>query len=150
MIKQAKEKGLLKEGEIYKDQILNLSLSAWDFCPIDYTEVPKLIDNEILFKDGTKGQVKVERTGDKIKLYCSSDSDKKSMLMAMETSGIYIDGEDYYDHTDDPIIYKSTENEHQYVVEFNDTNKDKTFEVFLGGFISGVFVAFGLLVLLIF
>lgn len=41
------ENQLLKEDEIYRDQILNLSLSIWDFCPIDYTEVPKLIDNEI-------------------------------------------------------------------------------------------------------
>lgn len=44
------ENQLLKEGEIYRDQILNLSLSTWDFCPIDYTEVPRLIDDEILFK----------------------------------------------------------------------------------------------------
>lgn len=42
---------LLKEGEIYKDQILNLSLSAWDFYPIDYEDVPRLIDDEILFKE---------------------------------------------------------------------------------------------------
>lgn len=44
------ENQLLKEGEIYRDQILNLSLSTWDFYPVDYTEVPRLIDDEIFFK----------------------------------------------------------------------------------------------------
>ena len=93
-------------------------------------------NNEISFEDGTKGQVKAERNGDKIKLYCSSDSDKKSMLMAMETYGIYSDGEDYYDDADGPVVYKSTDKDYEYVVEFNDINKDKTFEVFLQGPVS--------------
>ena len=95
-------------------------------------------NNEILFEDGTKGEIKVERTGEKIKLYCNSDSDKKSLLMAVEIDGIYMDGEDYCGHSDKPIIYKSTENENQYIVEFNNEHKDKTFEAFLEGIISNI------------
>lgn len=42
---------LLKEGEIYRDKILNLSIANWDYYPINVYDVPRLIDDEILFNE---------------------------------------------------------------------------------------------------
>ncbi len=50
----AVRKQLLKPGEIYRDKILNISLSVWDFLPINYKDVPSLINNEILFEENNK------------------------------------------------------------------------------------------------
>lgn len=109
-----------------------------DFVNSKVTSDNVVYNNEILFTDGTKGEIKAERAEHKIKLYCSSDSDKKSMLMATGLTGIYTDKEEYFDELGCSTVYKDKDNEHQYVVEFNDTNNDKTTEVFLHGLISNI------------
>lgn len=43
----AARQGLLKEGEIYRDKIFNVSLSNWDYYPINIYSVPELIDLEL-------------------------------------------------------------------------------------------------------
>lgn len=43
--------GLLKEGEIYRDKVLNISLANWDFFPINIYDVPQLIDDELMFDE---------------------------------------------------------------------------------------------------
>ena len=113
-----------------------------DFDSQRVTEDKVNYKKEISFADGTKGEFKVERADNKIKFYCSSDSDKKSLLMAStldgfftgdEDSNFYTDSEDLYSE-----VYKDKEKEHVYVAAFDDANKDMTFEVFFEGIISNI------------
>ncbi|WP_294401885.1 hypothetical protein [uncultured Clostridium sp.] len=97
---------------------------------------------EMSFDDGTKGEFKAERADNKIKLYCSSDSDKKSFLMASEIEGFFTGDEEdgyYYGHEDlHSSVYKDKDKEHVYVAEFDDINKNMTFEVFFDGLIKNI------------
>lgn len=105
-----------------------------DFFSKKITEDKVSYNKEIPFEDGAKGEFKVERTDNKIKFYCSSDSDKKSLLMATTLDGFFTGDEDseYYTSFEDihSKVYKDKEKEHVYVAEFDDINKDMTFEVF--------------------
>ena len=135
-IKDAKNIGIIQvksnmTGEEIEDYYKN---NDSDFRDNKVVTDNVVYNGEMSFEDGTKGKITVKRTDDKIKLYCSSDSDKKSMLMAVAIDGVYTDGEEYYDSADEPVIYKNTENNNEYIVEFNDKDKGKTFEVFLDGF----------------
>lgn len=110
-----------------------------DFINSKVTSDNVKYNKEISFEDGTKGEIKVERCDGKIKLYCSSNSDKNSLLMASGIDGVYTGDNDEdvsFSSINKPIVYKDTNKEHQYVVQFDDSNKDKPFEVFLDGLIS--------------
>ncbi|MDO5516109.1 MAG: hypothetical protein Q4F66_01060 [Clostridium sp.] len=80
---------------------------------------------KIKFVDGSEGDVNISRDGDVLKVFCSSDSDLKSMLMSINIEGAYIDEEKYYSHLDGKHIYKDLTKKNQYIVEFNDSEKDK-------------------------
>lgn len=41
---------LTQQNVIYKDNILNLSIENWGYTPIAYMEIPKMIDDMILFE----------------------------------------------------------------------------------------------------
>lgn len=111
---------------------------SYDYYSNKVTEDKVNYNKEISFEDGTKGQFKVERVDNKIKIYCSSDSDKKSLLMATSLEGFFTgDDSEHYTNFEDihSTVYKDTEKEHVYIAEFDDTNKDMTFEVFFEGLI---------------
>lgn len=113
-----------------------------DFDSQRVTEDKVNYKKEISFADGTKGEFKVERADNKIKFYCSSDSDKKSLLMASTLDGFFTGDEDsnFYTSFEDlhSEVYKDKEKEHVYIAEFDDVNKDMTFEVFFEGIISNI------------
>lgn len=81
---------------------------------------------KIVFNDNSEGNFNVVREDDKIKVYCNSDSELKSMLMAVNLYGSYVDSEENYDELPERDIYKDKSKDNQYVVEFNDTEKNKS------------------------
>lgn len=88
-------------------------------------------NKEIEFSDGTKGEIKAERKDNKIKIYCSSDSDSKSLLMAESLNGLFTDGSEDYSNSifeDDKVMYKDENTENQYVAEFKDSYPEMMFE----------------------
>lgn len=88
-------------------------------------------NKEVNFTDGTKGELKVERTEDKINIYCSSDSDNKSLILAKGIYGIFTDGSDDYSNSifeDNKTIFKDENTENQYVVQFTDSHPKMMFE----------------------
>lgn len=38
---------ILKEGELYRDKVLNISLANWDYYPINIYDIPDLINQEL-------------------------------------------------------------------------------------------------------
>ena len=113
------------------DEELNKYYEDFDTKDNILGEVPKTENGEtdflIKFNDKTEGKIKVIKESDNIKIYCSSDSDKKSMLMAMNTFGLYCDeNNDAYDSIDNKVIYKDKKVDNQYIIELNNVEKDKT------------------------
>ncbi|NME83836.1 hypothetical protein [Clostridium sp. SM-530-WT-3G] len=113
------------------DEELNKYYEDFDTKDNILGEVPKTENGEtdflIKFNDKTEGKIKVIKENDNIKIYCSSDSDKKSMLMAMNTFGLYCDeNNDAYDSIDNKVIYKDKKVDNQYIIELNNVEKDKT------------------------
>lgn len=51
----AAAKSLTKQKEVFENNILSVSIDDWGLTPIAYMEVPKLIDNMILF-EAMKGE----------------------------------------------------------------------------------------------
>ena len=92
-------------------------------------------NNEIEFKNGNKGKIQVERADNKIKFYCASESNKDSLLMAINIFGGYTDSKSI-NGENRPVVYKDNSKEHVYVVEYKDTDKDGTFETYLDGRIT--------------
>lgn len=45
----ATAESLSQQKEIYKNKILNISIKNWNYCPLKYSILPQLIDNQILF-----------------------------------------------------------------------------------------------------
>lgn len=89
-------------------------------------------NKEVNFTDGTKGELKVERTGDKINIYCSSDSDNKSLILAQGIYGIFTDGTDDYSNSiyeDNKTMFKDENTENQYIVQFTDSHPEMMLEV---------------------
>lgn len=39
-----------KQRNIYQDKILNLSIKEWGYAPILYEDIPRLVDNMVLFE----------------------------------------------------------------------------------------------------
>ena len=88
-------------------------------------------NKEVEFTDGTKGEIKVERANNKIRVYCSSDSDIKSFMLAEGISSIFTDGSDDYRNSvyeDDKVICKDENAENQYIAEFEDSHPEMMFE----------------------
>ena len=88
-------------------------------------------NKEVEFTDGTKGEIKVERSNNKIRVYCSSDSDIKSFMLAEGISSIFTDGSDDYRNSvyeDDKVICKDENAENQYIAEFEDSHPEMMFE----------------------
>ena len=88
-------------------------------------------NKELNFTDGTKGELKVERTGDKINIYCSSDSDNKSLILANGIYGIFTDGIDDYSNSifeKNKTMFKDENTENQYVVQFKDSHPEMMFQ----------------------
>lgn len=38
---------VLKEGELYRDKVLNISLANWDYYPVNIYDIPNLINQEL-------------------------------------------------------------------------------------------------------
>ncbi|MDB2150480.1 hypothetical protein [Clostridium butyricum] len=88
-------------------------------------------NKEVEFTDGTKGEIKVERSNNKIRVYCSSDSDIKSFMLAESINSIFTDGSDDYRnfvYEDDKVICKDENAENQYIAEFEDSHPEMMFE----------------------
>lgn len=88
-------------------------------------------NKELEFTDGTKGEIKVERANNKIRVYCSSDSDIKSFMLAEGISSIFTDGSDDYRNSvyeDDKVICKDENAENQYIAEFEDSHPEMMLE----------------------
>ncbi|MGY5215239.1 hypothetical protein [Clostridium butyricum] len=88
-------------------------------------------NKEVEFTDGTKGEIKVERANNKIRVYCSSDSDIKSFMLAEGISSIFTDGSDDYRNSvyeDDKVICKDENAENQYIAEFEDSHPEMMLE----------------------
>lgn len=82
-------------------------------------------NNNFIFSDNTSGSIsKIERDKDRVRLYCSSDSEKKSLLMAIGYMGWYDydNNEEYMEMINEAeiskVIYKNPEDENGYIVEF--------------------------------
>ncbi len=87
-------------------------------------------NKDIEFADGTKGSIKVERTGGNINIYCSSDSDINSFIAALGINGVFAD--ETYDSVyfeENKTIFKDENQENQYVVQIKDSHPDMTCEV---------------------
>lgn len=83
---------------------------------------------KIIFSDGSEGKVNVVREDNKIKVYCSSDSDLKSMLMAVNSYGYYTDNEEYYNELAGRTVYKDKDKDNQYVVEYDDSENSQSID----------------------
>ena len=81
------------------------------------------------FSDGSKGEIyNIERTDNTIKVYCTGQSEKESLLMASNMSIYYQNSEEkndgvYYDN-DNTSFYKDPKKTFGYIVEFDDVQKD--------------------------
>lgn len=91
---------------------------------------------KISFSDGSEGKINVVRDNDKIKVYCSSDSDFSSKLMALNLDGAYSDEDEYYDGLVDKTVYKDEDN--VYVVEYTDTKKDTSVQLCINYLIENI------------
>ena len=92
---------------------------------------------KISFADGTEGKISVVREENKIKVYCNSDSDFKSKLMAINMSAAYTD-ENYYSGLDDKTIFKDKDNDNQYVIEFNDIESNRKANLYVNDIVSNI------------
>lgn len=90
-------------------------------------------DFSVKFNDKTEGKIKVVKENDKVKLYFSSDSNKKSMLMALNTFAVYYDkSNDCYDYVENKIIYKDKNVDNQYIIELdNNIEKENTLSLLM-------------------
>lgn len=86
------------------------------------------------FTDGSQGNINAVREEDKLKIYCSSDSELKSMLMAMNLYAAYTNGEEHCGSLDEKAVYKDKEG--NYVAEFDDKEKDKKIIIDMNTIIS--------------
>ena len=109
--------------EIYS----NFSYEEADRETTDNVEYEKKFE----FADGTDGELsKVERQDNKIKVYCSADTDKKSLLMAIGING-HCKGEDgYFSGEPNKVIYKNPDDATGYIVEFDNVNKNVAFSMY--------------------
>lgn len=91
------------------------------------------------FDDGKDGEVtKVERSDDKVIFYISTDSEKKSMLMASGINGWAWNEEDRYNNSEpEKIIYKDPDSDHGYIIQFNNVSKDSNFNMWTDELILG-------------
>lgn len=81
-------------------------------------------EKEFKFADGKNGEIsKIERTENSVKVYCSSDSEKKSLLMAVGLYGWYSCDDDSFGEAG-KTIYKNPDDADGYIVEFSDVNKN--------------------------
>ncbi|WP_294401884.1 DUF4179 domain-containing protein [uncultured Clostridium sp.] len=81
-------------------------------------------EKEFKFADGKNGEIsKIERTENSVKVYCSSDSEKKSLLMAIGLYGRYRCDDKSYGEAG-KIIYKNPDDADGYIVEFTDVSKN--------------------------
>lgn len=145
---------VLKYGEILNDSEISIIPIN---CKIRRSEMEEIFDNydypdehetendeinkirynkNFIFSDNTRGVIsKVERKEDKIKVYCTSDSEKKSMMMAVGLAGWYdYDVDEHYngiinDYDVNKIIYKNPEDENGYIVEYNNVVENIPFSI---------------------
>lgn len=81
-------------------------------------------EKEFKFADGKNGEIsKIERTENSVKVYCSSDSEKKSLLMAVGLYGWYSCDDDSFEEAG-KTIYKNPDDADGYIVEFTDVSKN--------------------------
>lgn len=88
-------------------------------------------EKEFKFSDGKNGEIsKIERKDNKVKVYCSSDSEKKSLLMAIGIDG-WCSSDDDIGYLGKPIkvIYKNPDNANGYIVEFENVDKNVVFRI---------------------
>ena len=50
---------ILTQEEVFKDRILNISISNWGYMPIKYKDLPQIIDNQILFNKMENEEIKL-------------------------------------------------------------------------------------------
>lgn len=87
------------------------------------------------FSDGSKGEIsKIERNDNSVKVYCKGNSEKASLLMASNIRMHYkfVEGQtNYSNYQSDNYMsfYKDPNNALGYVVEFDNVEKDKAFEL---------------------
>lgn len=87
------------------------------------------------FSDGSKGEISnIERTDNSIKVYCKGNSEKASLLMASNMRMYYqfVEGQtNYSNYQSDSYMsfYKDPKDALGYIVEFNNVEKDKAFEL---------------------
>lgn len=93
-------------------------------------------NKKVEFNDGSEGSFKVVREDSKVKIYCSSDSDLKSMLMATNLYGVYMDNEEYFDGLEGSNVYKDKDN--NYVAEFDDVQRDKKITINMNPMICNI------------
>ena len=48
---------ILTQKEVFKDNILNISIENWGYYPIKYKDLPQIIDNQILFNKMENGEL---------------------------------------------------------------------------------------------
>lgn len=87
------------------------------------------INSSINFDDGSEGKIKAVRDNDKVKVYCSSESEKNSLTMAVNVFGGYNLDDDLNNYMSEAHIYKDLNKDNQYIVELEDTEKDKDFQI---------------------
>lgn len=87
------------------------------------------LNSSIKFDDGSEGKIKAVRDNDKVKVYCSSESEKNSLTMAVNVFGGYNLEDDSNRKMSECAIYKDSNKDNQYIVELEDTEKDKDFQI---------------------
>lgn len=87
------------------------------------------INSSIKFDDGSEGKIKAVRDNDKVKVYCSSESEKNSLTMAVNVFGGYNLDDDSNREMSEIAIYKDSNKDNQYIVELEDTEKEKDFQL---------------------
>lgn len=83
------------------------------------------------FADGKDGEIsKIERNGNKIKVYCSADSEKKSILMAIGIYGWSKSDEGNFVGHATKVIYKNPDDLTGYIVEFGNVDENAAFSMY--------------------
>lgn len=113
-----------ESNEFYEDNKMEDSILGK--LPKENTED---FNSSINFDGGSEGKIKVVRDNDKVKVYCSSESEKNSLTMAVNVFGGYNLDDDLNSYMSEAHIYKDLNKDNQYIVELEDTEKDKDFQI---------------------
>lgn len=113
-----------ESNEFYEDNKMEDSILGK--LPKENTED---FNSSINFDGGSEGKIKAVRDNDKVKVYCSSESEKNSLTMAVNVFGGYNLDDDLNNYMSEAHIYKDLNKDNQYIVELEDTEKDKDFQI---------------------